>query len=75
MPRIVMLVEVSEDRIDSFYSNLERSVENDQIEGFFELVIDGESMGSELPYFLRHEAVLSDVVARLERDFIDNERE
>lgn len=75
MPRMVILFEVSEDHIDSFYSNLERSVENDQIEGFFELVIDGESMGSELPHFLRHEAVLSDVVARLERDFIDNERE
>lgn len=70
MPRIVMLIEVQENNIESFFGEFEKMVEADFIDGFFSLCQDGESLSGELPNYMDHERLVADSVASMEKDFI-----
>ena len=70
MPRIVMLVEVPQEEIESFYGEFEKMVESEKIDGFFSLCEDGCSMSNELPNYMDHERCLADNISILEEDFI-----
>lgn len=70
MPRIVMLVEVPQEKIESFYGEFEEMVESEKIDGFFSLCEDGCSMSAELPNYMDHEKRLADNISILEEDFI-----
>lgn len=70
MPRIVMLFEVPQEEIESFYGEFENMVESGKIDGFFSLCEDGCSMGNELPNYMDHERCLADNISILEEDFI-----
>lgn len=70
MPRIVMLIEVAQEKIDGFYGEFERMVESDLVNGFFSLCEDGHSLGHELPNYMDHERSLADKIAIAEEDFL-----
>lgn len=70
MPRIVMLIEVPQEKTDGFYGEFERMVESDLIDGFFSLCEDGHSLSHELPNYMDHERSLADKIAIAEEYFL-----
>lgn len=66
--RVIMLIEVNgASEMDTVNNFLGEGVEHGRIDGFFTLVVDGQSQAKHLPAFMRGEKNLSDFIAPMER--------
>jgi hypothetical protein len=71
MPRVIMLIDVSDEKISELWSNFEKMVEDDSIQSFFSLCQDGQSLSHELPSFMIQEQNIADILEILESNFVD----
>jgi len=68
--RIIMMVEVADSEIKSFWSQFEEMVEDSTVDGFFSLCQNGNSLAHELPAHMSHEKSLAQAISAMEEDFL-----
>ena len=71
MPRLIMLIDVSDEKISELWSKFEKMIEDESIDSFFSLCQDGQTLSHELPSFMIHERGIADILGILENNFVD----
>ena len=71
--RIIMMVEVSDNRTSELWSMFEKMTDEGSVDGFFSLCQDGQSLSHELPSFMIHEKGVADILGVLERNFVSSD--